>query len=415
VALRKDVIILGAGIVGVSAAIHLQKRDRSVVLVDRRGVGEETSFGNAGLIQREAIYPYAFPRDLGTLLRYATNRRVDAHYHLSALPKLAPFLFRYWKSSEPAIHHRIARLYAPLIEHSLAEHIALADAAGASQMIRPTGWLKIFRTAPALAEHLSGAEQLRREFGIQFEAVSSAGLARLEPDLRPDLAGGIHWTQPGSVQNPHALVTSYAELFRSLGGEIVQGDARSLEETPGGWTVAGKEQSIQARDAVVALGPWAEETIRTLGYRLPMAVKRGYHRHYVPDGATRLHHPILDVEGGYMLAPMERGIRLVTGAEFALRDAPSTPVQIARAEAAAREIIPLGSPVEAVPWLGARPCTADMMPIIGPATRHKGLWFGFGHAHHGFTAGPVTGRLLAEMITGESPVIDPRPYRPDRF
>ena len=117
-----------------------------MLLVDRRGPGEETSYGNAGLIQREGVYPYGFPHDFGALLRYATNRTIDAHYHLAALPKLAPFLFRYWMHSRPEEHRAIAQLYAPLIEHSVIEHAALAEAAGATDLIRPTGWMKVFRS-----------------------------------------------------------------------------------------------------------------------------------------------------------------------------------------------------------------------------------------------------------------------------
>src|SRR3954469_15740732 len=142
-----DALVLGAGIVGVSVAVHLQKRGRATVLVDRRGPAEETSFGNAGLIQREGVYPYGFPHDFGALLRYGLNRTIDAHYHPSAIPRLAPFLWRYWQHSRPARHQAIARQYARLIEHCVTEHEALADEAGARELLRPTGWMKVFRTA----------------------------------------------------------------------------------------------------------------------------------------------------------------------------------------------------------------------------------------------------------------------------
>jgi D-amino-acid dehydrogenase len=112
---------------------------------------------------------------------------------------------------------------------------------------------------------------------------------------------------------------------------------------------------------------------------------------------------------------MAAGIRLTTGAEFARRDAPPTPVQMERSLPAAREIFPLGEPAESGVWLGRRPCLPDMLPIVGPAPRHQGLWLDFGHHHLGFTLGPVTGRLLAEMMTGETPFTDPAPYSADRF
>ena len=126
-------------------------------------------------------------------------------------------------------------------------------------------------------------------------------------------------------------------------------------------------------------------------------------------------HPVLDADDGYVLAPMTRGIRLTTGAEFARRDTPPTPVQIEQTEPIARKLFPLGERLDTKPWMGCRPCLPDMLPIVGKAPRHERLWFDFGHQHHGFTLGPVCGRLLAEMMTGETPFTDPAPYRPDRF
>jgi D-amino-acid dehydrogenase len=146
-----------------------------------------------------------------------------------------------------------------------------------------------------------------------------------------------------------------------------------------------------------------------------MAVKRGYHMHYALQPGAALNVPVLDVEGGYVLAPMVRGIRLTTGAEFARRDAPPTPVQIERTEPLARALLPLGKRLDDKPWMGARPCLPDILPMIGPAPRHKGLWFDFGHQHHGFTLGPVSGRLIADLVTGAEPFTDPAPYSVTRF
>ncbi|MGO4573878.1 NAD(P)/FAD-dependent oxidoreductase [Microvirga sp. 2TAF3] len=413
--MRKDVVVLGAGIVGVSVALHLQKRDRSVLLVDRRGPGEETSYGNAGLIQREGVYPYGFPHDFGALARYALNNTIDAHYHLAALPKLAPFLFRYWMHSRPEEHKAIARLYAPLIEHSVIEHLALAEEAGSTQLIRPTGWMKVFRTEKALETQLRDAEQVKRDFGVNFDALKPKDVAEREPHIKASVTGGIHWTDPAAIYDPYELTLSYVRLFERLGGELAAGDAKTLEQTQDGWRIQTEKGPVDAGAVVVALGPWADVVTKRLGYHFPLAVKRGYHMHYKPEGNAVLNRPTLDFERGYFLAPMSRGIRLTTGAEFADRDAPKTPVQLQRAEPIAKAFFPLGERVDPEPWMGMRPCTPDMMPIIGQAPRHKNLWFSFGHAHHGMTLGPITGRIMAEMMTGETPVIDPKPYRPGRF
>ena len=413
--MKTDVVVLGAGIVGISVALHLQARGRSVALLDRRGAAEETSFGNAGLIQREGVYPYGFPHDFGALLRYGFNRTIDAHYHPSALLDLAPFLWKYWHHSRRERHARIAKQYSRLIEHCVTEHDALAQQAGATGLLRREGWMRVFRTDRERDLRFAEAAAWRAEFGINFSALDKRELQEKEPHLTPVLVGALHWTDPVSVIDPQGLALAYLRLFESKGGRFLQGNAVSLEQDQKSWKVRTVDGPLHADAAVVALGPWADVVTRALGYDLPLAVKRGYHMHYRAAGHARLNHPVLDTERGYMLAPMQRGIRLTTGAEFALRDAIRTPVQLGRAEPIARELFPLAERLDNEPWMGARPCTPDMMPIIGKAPRHANLWFAFGHAHHGLTLGPVTGRLIGEMVTGETPFIDPAPYGPGRF
>jgi D-amino-acid dehydrogenase len=413
--MRSDVVVLGAGIIGICVALHLQKRGRAVVLVDRRGAAEETSYGNAGLIQREGVYPYGFPHDFGALLRYGLNRTIDAHYHPSALPRLAPFLWQYWHHSRPARHAEVARRYSKLIEHCVSEHQALAVEAGATGYLRPGGWMKVFRTARERDRRFTEAARWQREFGINYRAVDARALQEMEPHVAPVLVGALHWTDPVAVDDPQGLALAYLRAFERLGGKFVQGNAASLEADGDGWRLRTAQGPLSAAAAVVALGPWADVLTRALGYDLPLAVKRGYHMHYRAAGEAKLNTPMLDTERGYFLAPMRRGIRLTTGAEFALRDAIRTPVQLGRAEPIARDLFPLAERLDNEPWMGARPCTPDMLPVIGRAPRHASLWFAFGHAHHGLTLGAVTGRLVAEMVSGEAPFVDPAPYSAERF
>ena len=413
--LNADVIVLGAGMVGVSTALHLQKRGRSVVLVDRRGAGEETSYGNTGIIQREGVVPYPFPRRIGLMAQYALNMRTEANLHWSALPTIAPWLYRYWQASTPARLAETARGARPLIELCVVEHEALMVDAGIAGMMRRTGYLRFYRTAEALAAELVKDENWRKTYGINFEVVDGRRLAELEPHLRGPDVGGVWMPQPVSVADPSGVTKAYARRLEELGGRFLQGDARTLAPMRNGWQVRTSQGPVEAAAVVVALGPWSDDILRPLGYRIPLGVKRGYHMHFKAEGNATLNRPIIDVQHGYALTPMVKGIRLTTGAEFALRDAPPTPVQLGRVEPLAREIFPLGARAEAEPWLGRRPCLPDMLPMIGRAPKHDGLWLNFGHHHLGFTMGPVTGRLLAEMMTGEAPFTDPEPYRADRF
>jgi D-amino-acid dehydrogenase len=279
-------------------------------------------------------------------------------------------------------------------------------------LLREGGWVKAFRTAKAMDAARRDAERWQHEYGVPFEALDAERLHADEPSLSHVLVGGLRYTATDSVSDPGALVAAYARYFESLGGRVLIGDATTLQPQ---WSVQTAQGRIEAPRAVIALGPWADTMTNALGYRLPLAVKRGYHMHYRAQPGATLNQPVLDAECGYLITPMARGIRLTTGVELGLRDTPPTPAQLAAVEPIARETFPLGERVDDTPWLGRRPCTPDMKPVIGPAPRHRDLWFAFGHAHHGLTLGPVTGRLVAEMMTGEAPIVDPRPFSPQRF
>ena len=410
-----DVIVLGAGIVGVSSALHLQDRGRRVALVDRRGPGEETSFGNAGLIERSSVVPYAFPRKLGTLLRYARNHSTDLYWDYKALPSFATWLARFWWESSPERLAAAARDMLPLIRQSVIEHDALIARAGIGELVRDSGWIEAFRSREAFESEAPVLEAVAREHGLRMAPLDAAALRAKEPAIGEGFYGGLHWEDPKSVQNPGALTQGYARLFVAEGGTLLRGDAASLCEGDHAWTLDTNEGRISAKEIVVALGPWSDTVFAPLGYRIPLRAKRGYHMHYQP-ARTMLSMPVVDIEQGYVVAPMQGGrLRLTTGVEIAKRDAPPTGIQLERAERLAKPLFGLGERIDPEPWLGRRPCTPDMRPIIGPAPRHRGLWFAFGHNHHGLTLGPVTGRLLAEMMTGETPFTDARPYRPARF
>lgn len=407
-------LVLGAGIVGVSTALHLQARGRQVLLLDRQPPGNGTSHGNAGLIERASVIPYAFPREVTKLMRYGLNRQSDVRYSLRHLPKAGPWLLQYWRHSSPKGLAAATRAMLPLIERCVTEHLALARPAKMLELIADGGWIEAFNDQAAFDLAQSAAAELR-DYELNYRVLDRAELLALEPGLHSDVVGGLHWLDPKTVSDPGGLTRGYAELFKQRGGQFVIGDALSLTQVDGGWQVHSENGPIIALEVVVALGPEASGIFEPLGYPIPLAIKRGYHMHYAALPGTRLRHPILDPVGGYVLAPMVGGIRLTTGIEFADRDDPINEIQLRRCEALARRFYPLGERLDAEPWLGRRPCLPDMCPVIGPAGRHPGLWFNFGHAHHGLTLGPVSGRLLAEMMTGAMPFTDPAPYSAERF
>ncbi len=409
-------IVLGAGMVGVSVAQHLQRRGRSVVLVDRKPPGEGATFGNGGLIQREAVFPHPFPRSLSEVARVARNRSVDVHYHAMDLGGFASPLLQYWWHSEPTRYARAAAAHAALIHTCLDEHLAFAQASAAAMaLLRPIGWIRIYSEARMLDAAIAQAEVARREHGVNSVLLDGDGLAQAEPALKVRRLGAIHWTDPFSVSDPNALTLEYVKLFEAAGGRFVHGDATTLARAGAGWRVTTQAGVMEAEAVVIALGAHAVNVTKPLGYAPPLFGKRGYHMHYRLQGEVTLNRPVLDTESAFLLAPMRAGIRLTTGAEFARTDAPPTPVQLERAEPIARSLLPLGERVEGVPWMGVRPCMPDMLPVIGPLPGQPGAWCAFGHAHQGLTLGPTTGRMLSEMMEGETPFVDATPYRAERF
>ncbi|MGN8020390.1 NAD(P)/FAD-dependent oxidoreductase [Phyllobacterium sp. 22229] len=411
---KSEVIVLGAGIVGVSIALHLQQRGRTVTLVDRRGAGEETSYGNAGLIERSSVIPYGVPRDLSVMLRYGLNRSADVHFDWRYLPRIAPWLWRFWRESAPKPLARAANDMWPLIERSVIEHETLMSQAGVLPLLRKTGWIEAYRSERTFEQACRTAAALHR-FGLNYDVLDAKALQQREPHLSNVLTGAIHWLDAATVPDPGGIVKAYAKLFTERGGLFLCGDAYNLKQEQTRWSIATASGTVEAPEVVVALGPWSDTVFRPLGYRIPLLMKRGYHVHFGTQANAVLNHPVIDAENGFLIAPMNQGIRLTTGIEFSRRDSRPTPVQLDRTEPLAREILPLAHRIEAAPWMGSRPCLPDMRPAIGRGWRHKGLWFAFGHNHHGFTLGPVTGRLLAEMMTGDTPFTDPAPYALQRF
>ncbi len=414
--MSRETIVLGAGMVGVSIAWHLARRGRSVLLIDRRPPGRETSFGNGGLIQREAVRPYPFPQGLGKLLSVLPNRRVDIRYNLRGMLEAAGPLFGYWRHSMPRRHARIISEYASLIMLSTQEHEPMIEAAAAGGLIRKDGWLEVYRSQAGLDARLEEARDAAERFGVTHEALDRRGLQQREPQLSDRAIGAIHWTNSWGVEDPGGLVAAYARSFEHEGGRFLQSEILDVSRNGRHWRVDTDGGGHEAQEVVVALGPWAGGWMKRLGYRMPTFVKRGYHMHYAADEARQLHYWLADAEVGYILAPMRAGIRLTTGAELKPLDAPPHHGQLDAAEREARRLYPsLGERLDPEPWKGARPCLSDMKPVIGPAPRHDGLWFAFGHGHQGFTMGPVTGRVMAEMMEGEAPVVEMSPFRADRF
>ncbi|MBK19263.1 MAG: amino acid dehydrogenase [Rhodospirillaceae bacterium] len=400
-------LILGAGMVGVGTALALQAEGKDVILVDKSAPGTETSYGNAGAIQAEAVEPYPIPLDIATLFKIAIGADNNVHYHLDALPSNFGPLYRYFRNSFPARHKILSREYAQLIEQSIPDHSKLIEESKSEHLIRRTGMRRAHRSQESLDAAAMHAEYIHREYGVGVRIEDKVALHEAEPELKPGLVGSIHWTDTWSVRDPGGLVKTYAALFVERGGVIVEGDARTLSKSSSDWSVQSSEGPLSAEHAVIALGPWASDMLPLLGYKNPLFHKRGYHLHFAaPEGGNRSfpRAPMMDVAYAVVVTATELGIRVCSGAEIARQNAPPDPRQLYKGVEAVKELFDLGPVVEGTPWVGNRPCMPDMLPVVGKAPAHENLWFNFGHGHQGFTMGPTTGRMLAEeMISGLAP------------
>lgn len=409
----KSAIVLGAGMAGVSTALALIDRGWTVTLVDRKAPGLETSFGNAGIIQAEAVEPYAMPRSIRDLVDIAFGQTNDVFYAIRELPFHVGSLLRYWWHSEEGRHRKAAVAWASLIGQATSTHEKLIERAGAGNLVRKGGFRMLFRTEAELDAAVKDAARKHEKYGIGYAALSADEMTAAEPALKTGGAGGVHWLDSWTVSDPGGLVASYADLFQRSGGRFLKGDASSLRRMSRGWAVMTTEGEVEAEHAVFALGPWSSDTLRKFGHRFPMVYKRGYHAHY--RSPVPLNVPVMDGENGYLLLPMLAGTRITTGAHIARFQAGPAYNQLEHAEASATDLYELGPRVEDKPWQGTRPCMPDMLPVIGQSQIEKGLWMNFGHGHQGFTLGPASADVLAAMMDGETPAVDVMPFRPERY
>ena len=409
---KTDVAVLGAGIVGVSAAYAARQRGLSVVLVDRREPGSETSYGNAGILSSGSISPLNNPALWRALPKYLTNQHPALRWNMGWAIRNPDWVVRFLSNATNSRLRPRATALHGLIGASLKLHREWIVKAGAAARIRETGWLKAWRSDAVASAKLEQA--LLSEYGIESRLLDRQDISALEPGIVPVYKVGLLHTQTASVDSPGNVVKAYANMLAGSGGEIRQSDIKAIVPDGEGWRAVLADGAISARHVVVALGPWSSDILRPLGYRVPLAFERGYHREFKPNPARTLQRPIHDADGSFLMTPMEQGIRVTSGVELTDRDAPSSFAQIDAVVPLARGVVEFGDAVGET-WRGARPTLPDSLPMIGPAPRHPGLWLAFGNQHIGFTTGPATGAAIAAMIGGAPPPFDVTAFAPGRY
>jgi D-amino-acid dehydrogenase len=412
------VVVLGGGIVGLCTALALQDRGVAVTLVDRDAPGEMTSSGNTGVLVENPWLGLASPglwrRLPGLLAGRSPVVRVAPGFALRRPALMARLLAASLRRDALV---RTLALHA-LVRRSQRLHLERIAQAGAGDLLRRTGWLKLFRTPAGMAAH-AAERALWVKTRTAHRTLTPADLAGLEPGLRPGLAGGVLLEDAASVSSPLALSRRYLALFLARGGRVERLAVTALRHDGGPWALHHAGGRLDAGRVVLAAGPWSADLLRPLGLDVPLFWERGYHLHLTPGAGPGPLRPIHDVERGYVMTPQAQGVRVTSGVELAHRDAAPDRRQVDAAAAAARDLAGLGPPVEAEPWLGSRPSLPDGLPAIGAAPGLPGLWLNFGHHHIGLSLAPGSAEMLAGLMaaaaTPAATAPDPAPFDPARL
>jgi len=405
------IAVIGGGIVGVSAAHFLQRDGHRVVLIERGAPGAGTSYGNAGAVALGGVLPVGTPGLIWRVPKMLLDPCGPLTLRWRYLPRIAPWLFTFVRASSPQRVAAIARDRVALAAGAEQAWRDLVRGSTVEGLLRPYAWLEVYESDAGLAG--TAAERaLMTELGVPYEVLDAATLRRLEPALAPIFRHGF--LQGGAfVANPGRTVEALAVRFAAAGGTILHAEARDLEPASPGWRIATDDGPVPAARIVVAAGAWSRRLVRRLGIDVPLDTERGYHAMLAPV-TPGLSHPTYWGERGFVLAPMEQGLRLTTGVEFAGLEAPPDFRRIRRMIPLAQRMLPGLRPEPRSLWLGFRPSLPDSKPVIGRAPGHADAFLAFGHGHLGLTLGPVTGRIVADLVAGRDPGLDLAPFRADR-
>lgn len=405
-----DVAIVGAGIVGVAVAFKLLERGRSVTLIDRRGIAEETSRGNAGGLAFSDVLPLATSGVLRKLPRWLTDPLGPLTIPPAYLPQIAPWLIRFWRAGWPDRVRASIAAQSALMRLAAREMVNLVAAAGIAHMIRSDGVLELYESEAELAASEPGW-RARTQEGIEFRHVRGSELADLQPGLSPRFVAGTFIPKWQTVSDPYDFAIAIAAAVQQRGGELMIAEVTSV--APGGLTLADG-RTLNARKIVVAGGAWSKPLAAQLGDDIPLETERGYNT-TLPPGSFDLKRQLTFGGHGFVITPLSSGIRIGGAVELG---GLKLPPNFARADAMlqkARAFLPGLSTTGGRQWMGFRPSLPDSLPVIGTSRRSPDIVYAFGHGHLGLTQSAATGKLVAELVTGAAPSIDLNPFSPQRF
>jgi D-amino-acid dehydrogenase len=409
-----EVIVVGAGVVGLTAALALQMRGLSVTVVDREGPAAGASAGNAGALAFSDILPLASPG----MLWKAPKWLLDPLGPLTVPPayalKIAPWMLRFSRACSPAQVRRSTVAQTALMDLARAELEPFLAATGTLPMLRKEGNLQVYETEAEFRAALPGW-QVRIDHGIEVIHMDRAQMDALQPGLSPRFQHGTFTPGWQSVTDPKDYTLTLADRFRANGGTLAMGQVVALSPAGEGVTLTlANGETLAATHVVLAAGAHSHHLAKGLGDRIPLETERGYNT-TLPADAFDIRTQVTFGGHGFVVTRLTSGIRVGGAVELG---GLSLPPNFRRAEAMlkkAQGFLPGLKTSGGTQWMGFRPSLPDTLPAIGHARTTKRVTYAFGHGHLGLTQSTATARLVADLVTGARPPIDLTPFSPQRF
>lgn len=408
----RTVAVIGAGIVGASSAVFLQNAGHRVTLWDPRGPAGGASYGNAGIIEASSCLPIATPGILREIPSMLMDKDGPVIIRPGYFPKALPWLIRLVLATRWSKIEKTAQALLSLSRNAIAAYDDLLRIVPVADTIHDVGRLTVYSTEAGFA---GGADSRRfaMEHGMTLDVLDPAAIHDLEPHLAPKFSRGVLQPHSRFVSNPKRLVEACVDHVLAHGGELRPVAVTRIESRDGGCTIVTESGAHSFDAVVVACGAWSEPLCESLSLSVPLESERGYHL-LLPQPEKTLNRPTLWAEHYINLCPMEEGLRMTVGVEYAGRDAAPDYGRAHRLLVHARAMLPSLADEPKSEWLGLRPSLPDSLPVLGPAPGHPNVILAFGHNHIGLTLGPATGQIVADLVSGRKPAMDLAPFASTR-
>ena len=410
----KTIIVIGAGIVGVSTAIWLQRSGFKVTIIDQKGPATGASHGNAGILAASSIIPIPNPSLIKKLPFYLLSKDSPVFFKMSYLPKMFPFLMSYLSKSNLREVNKYAERMTPLIFDTVCQHKSLAKGTGAEKFISYQDYCFGYETEENFLNDKK-VWKLRQKHGLPFEVVNGNEFSNFDPFYKDLFDVIVKCKNHGKINDPGLYVKTLCDHFLSQGGELIISKVNDISsKNLNDVIVKIESDSLIANKIVVATGAWSKKILKKFKIKMPLESERGYHVEYVePNFYPKV--PMMLTSKKFVITPMDGRIRVAGLVEFAglktLKRKP--PLNLLKNKI--KDLFPNLECKEKIEWLGHRPALVDSLPMLGYLDKNKQILVAFGHQHLGLTAGAKTGRIVSDLIIGNDIKLKISNYRPNRF